>query len=84
MAAELYRDADASFDDRLDDLLGRMNLDEKLAQIGSIWLTQLVRGDRFDADYAAHARNEADFLRSLAPRLDARQREALAEILRQL
>ncbi|MEO7093237.1 MAG: hemerythrin domain-containing protein, partial [Polyangiales bacterium] len=28
--------------------------------------------DRFDAEYAAHARNEADFLRSLAPRLDGR------------
>ena len=40
--------------------------------------------DRFDADYTAHARNEADFLRALAPRLDVRQREALAEILRTL
>jgi hypothetical protein len=40
--------------------------------------------DRFESAYAAHARNEADFLRSLAPRLDVRQREALAEILRQL
>ena len=40
--------------------------------------------DRFDAEYTAHARNEADFLRTLAPRLDGRQREALAEILRQL
>ena len=40
--------------------------------------------DRFDADYAAHARNEADFLRALAPRLDVGQRESLAEILRQL
>jgi iron-sulfur cluster repair protein YtfE (RIC family) len=40
--------------------------------------------DRFDTEYTAHARNEAEFLRSLAPRLDGRQRESLAEILRQL
>ena len=42
-----------SIDDRVEDLLERMNLDEKLAQIGSIWLTELVHGDRFDADEVA-------------------------------
>jgi beta-glucosidase len=46
-----YRDAGAPIDERVDDLLGRMTLDEKLAQIGSVWLTQLVHGDRFDADH---------------------------------
>ena len=30
-----------------------MTLDEKLAQIGSLWLTDLIQGDRFDADFAA-------------------------------
>ena len=42
-----------SIDERVEELLGRMNLDEKLAQIGSIWLTELVHGDRFDADEVA-------------------------------
>jgi len=50
---ELYRDTGASIDDRVEDLLGRMTLDEKLAQVGSIWLTELVHGDRFDADEVA-------------------------------
>lgn len=50
---ERYRDPGAPIDARVDDLLGRMTLDEKLAQIGSIWLTELVQGDRFDADDVA-------------------------------
>ena len=49
----LYRDAGASIESRVDDLLGRMSLDEKLAQIGSLWITDLVRGDSFDADRVA-------------------------------
>jgi beta-glucosidase len=48
-----YRNASLSIDDRVEDLLGRMNLEEKLAQIGSMWLTDLVKGDRFDADFVA-------------------------------
>jgi beta-glucosidase len=50
---ELYRDAGAPIPERVEDLLGRMTLDEKLAQIGSIWLTELLQGDHFDADHAA-------------------------------
>lgn len=42
-----------TIDERVEELLGRMHLDEKLAQIGSIWLTELVHGDRFDADAVA-------------------------------
>ena len=53
MTGERYRDPDVPLDQRVDDLVARMTLDEKLAQIGSIWLTELVRGDRFDADYVA-------------------------------
>ena len=53
MTTEVFRDAGASIADRVEDLLGRMNLDEKLAQIGSIWLTELVHGDRFDAEGVA-------------------------------
>ena len=48
-----YRDPDLPIYERLDDLLGRMNLDEKLAQIGSVWLTDLVRGDEFDPEFVA-------------------------------
>jgi len=34
---------------RAEDLLARMTLDEKLAQIGCVWSTQLVEGDAFSA-----------------------------------
>src|SRR5262249_40857962 len=34
---------------RLDDLLGRMTLDEKLAQIGCVWSTRLLTDGAFDA-----------------------------------
>jgi beta-glucosidase len=36
-----------AIDDRVEDLLGRMTLDEKLAQLGCVWSTQLVEDDRF-------------------------------------
>jgi beta-glucosidase len=44
-----------SVQERIDDLLGRMSLDEKLAQLGGVWITSLLKGDRFDRD-AAHER----------------------------
>jgi beta-glucosidase len=52
MADARYRDPSASLDERVDDLLARMTVDEKLAQIGSMWLTELVVDGRFDADHA--------------------------------
>ena len=48
-----YRNASLAVEDRVEDLLGRMNQDEKLAQITSLWLTDLVKGDRFDEDLVA-------------------------------
>jgi beta-glucosidase len=45
--APLYRDASRSLEDRLRDLLGRMSLAEKLAQLGCTWSTKLVEGDAF-------------------------------------
>jgi beta-glucosidase len=48
-----YTDAALPIEARVEDLLGRMNLDEKLAQIGSVWLTDLVRDDRFDTELVA-------------------------------
>jgi beta-glucosidase len=53
MTTETFRDPTATIDERVGDLLGRMTLDEKLAQIGSIWLTELVQGSHFDAEYVA-------------------------------
>ncbi len=45
--SELFRDANQAIDVRVDDLLGRMNLDEKLAQIGCVWSTQLVEDEAY-------------------------------------
>ena len=53
MPAEAFRNPDVSTAARVEDLLGRMTVAEKLAQIGSIWITELVQGDRFDAEVVA-------------------------------
>ncbi len=53
MTTEVFRNPNASIAERVEDLLDRMTTDEKLAQIGSIWLTELVRGARFDAESVA-------------------------------
>jgi len=43
-----YRDASLPIAQRVEDLLGRMTVEEKLAQLGTIWITQLVSDDAFD------------------------------------
>ncbi len=48
MSAESYRDSRASVTDRVADLLGRMTLEEKVAQLGALWVTQLVTDNVFD------------------------------------
>jgi beta-glucosidase len=55
MEADQPRPSDASepIDDRVEDLLGQMTLDEKLAQLGCLWSTALVREGNFDPDFAA-------------------------------
>jgi beta-glucosidase len=40
---DTYRDPGLSIEHRVDDLLERMTLEEKLAQLGCVWSTQLVR-----------------------------------------
>lgn len=50
---ETYRDPNAAIDDRVADLLGRMTLEEKVAQLGAMWLTALVQDEAFDPDQAA-------------------------------
>jgi beta-glucosidase len=42
-----YTDPTLTIDERVEDLIGRMSLDEKLAQLGCVWSTQLVEDDQF-------------------------------------
>jgi beta-glucosidase len=48
-----HRDAALPIAERVEDLLGQMTLDEKLAQLGCLWSTQLVQNDQFDPAFAA-------------------------------
>ncbi len=48
-----YRDADLPIDDRVEDLLARMLPEEKVAQLGSAWMFELVTGDQIDDDRAS-------------------------------
>jgi beta-glucosidase len=43
-----YHDPNASLEDRVEDLLSLMTLDEKLAQLGCLWSTTFVRTGTFD------------------------------------
>ena len=51
--AKTYRDASAAIDDRVGDLLAQMTLDEKIAQLGSCWVFQLLTHMKFDPQKAA-------------------------------
>src|SRR5882672_2845578 len=48
-----YKDQSAPVDQRVEDLLGQMTLDEKIAQLGCLWSTALVSGGSFDPAFAA-------------------------------
>jgi beta-glucosidase len=45
-------DARRPVTERVEALLAQMTLDEKLAQLGGVWITALVKDDRFDRDAA--------------------------------
>jgi beta-glucosidase len=47
-----YRDASVSIEARVRDLLARMDLDEKLAQLGGVWARALLDGERFSESTA--------------------------------
>ena len=51
--AERYRDPTLTVEDRVADLLDRMSLDEKVAQLGGVWITDLVSPEGFDEHRAA-------------------------------
>ncbi len=53
MATETYRDPTRSVDERVHDLLGRMTIDEKLAQLGGVWITDLLEDAAFAPKRAA-------------------------------
>ena len=48
-----YQNPARPLEERVKDLLNRMTLDEKIAQLGCLWSTALVRDDTFDAKYVA-------------------------------
>jgi beta-glucosidase len=48
MSTTSYRDPNASVEERVEDLLALMNLDEKLAQLGCLWSTAFVSTGTFD------------------------------------
>ena len=50
---EIYKDPTASIDERVSDLIVRMTLDEKVAQLGAVWVTSLVVDEQFDPAQAA-------------------------------
>src|SRR6185437_7649046 len=53
MSVPRYRDPHAALDERIDDVLARMTLDEKIAQLACRWSPTFVRDGVFDPDYAA-------------------------------
>jgi beta-glucosidase len=50
---EVYRDASADIGDRVDDLIARMRLPEKVAQLGAVWVASILDGDRFSETKAS-------------------------------
>lgn len=48
-----YRDPQASVEERVENLLSLMTLDEKLAQLGCLWSTSFVRAGAFDPEEVA-------------------------------
>lgn len=47
-----YRDARLPIEQRVDDLLGRMTLDEKIAQLGSLWVYEIAGEEGLNQEWA--------------------------------
>src|SRR2546430_16645426 len=52
--SDRYRDPTAAIDDRIADLVDRMTIEEKVAQLGGVWISDLVSPAGFDETRAAH------------------------------
>lgn len=50
-----YRNASLTIEERVADLLARMTVDEKLAQIGAVWSTALLEGESLSEEKAGEA-----------------------------
>ncbi len=85
----LYRDPARPLDERVGDLLRRMTLDEKLAQIGCVWSTGLLAGDGTFSETLAAERLEHGIghvtriggATVLAPKQSARLANAIQKFL---
>jgi hypothetical protein len=53
----IYRDPKQSIEARTDDLLSRMTLEEKVAQLGSAWVYELLTGGVWDKDKVGQTLN---------------------------
>src|SRR5438270_4272467 len=53
LSTPLYRDPDASIEERVENLLSLMTLDEKLAQLGCLWSTAFVSTGNFEPNAVA-------------------------------
>ena len=49
----LYRDSSAEIDARVDDLLAHMTLEEKIAQLGSLWVYEILDGQALNREKLA-------------------------------
>ena len=52
MTTAAYVNANLAIEDRVNDLIERMELDEKLAQLGAVEFPRLITGERFDEEAA--------------------------------
>jgi beta-glucosidase len=55
MGSDIYRDSARTLDERVRDLVARMTVDEKVAQLAGVWPPEIVTGGAFDAGRAERA-----------------------------
>lgn len=53
MAGPLYKDKNQPIKKRVEDLLSRMTLDEKIAQLSAVWVYEVMDGAKFSLEKAA-------------------------------
>lgn len=53
MGEPLYKDKNQPIEKRVEDLLSRMTLDEKIAQLSAVWVYEVLDGTKFSPDKAA-------------------------------